>query len=281
MDVHIDWLSWTVPTEKEPANISDLYYLAKGLANEHFPDHARYVFEGQGLEACGSRTPYRIALAREDNGLRIYGNSHTGTVLFELTGRGCAPFHDQERARDFIAGLAENITRIDLAVDIRTGTKPADFSNARSHQVFRSITFIRSDTGETCYVGSPKSDRFCRVYRYNPPHPRSDLLRVEFVFRRGLARLAAQDIANSESFSHYVARLGNTWGWEHKDWQPEIETDEKVRGKPITRENDQTVRWLYSQVAPAMRRLMTDGALDLVHFIAFVYGNEDENPAGD
>ena len=271
MDCHIDWLSYTLETSVEPNDLPELYHIAKGLHNEQAPELGKRVFNGDGYEMGPSRPPYKIALLREDHGCAIYGNSHTGTVLFEFSGRGCEPFRDEQIAAYCLAPICERVTRLDIAADVRTDTRPADFCNQRDNDRFRSVSFIRSDAGETVYVGSAKSDRFCRVYRYNPPHPRSDLLRCEFVLRRGYAKSAASDIVEAQGIQTYIARLGNTWGFAHRDCQPTVQTSERTQAPIVTRKDEDTIRWLYSQCVPAIRRCLMTGALDFAEFVATIY----------
>lgn len=273
MDVHIDWVSWTLPTEAQPKDISDLYNVAKGLCNGQAAVVGKTVFNGDGYEAGPGRPPYRIAILREDHGCAIYGGSHTDTALFELSGRGCDRIRKAGMAVNLIEALGESVTRIDIACDVLTDTQPAVFSNQRTHQRFRSIGFVRSDSGETCYIGSPKSDRFCRVYRYNSPHPRSALLRIEFVFRRGHAKNAAADISEAQGLETFAARSGNTFGFNHRDWQPHVKTDERVTVPTFKRSDEDTVRWLYAQVAPAMRRVLESGALQIDEFLEVVFND--------
>ena len=175
-------------------------------------------------------------------------------------------------ARTLAQSVRNAITRLDYAVDVRTGVRPSEFGAKRQHQTFRSTSLIKSDTGETLYVGSPKSDRFCRVYRYAKPHPRHALLRIEYVFRRGMATSAVQAYLVSESDAQFQAQLGNTWGFTHPVWRPGEVTDERVRAPIVTRENEDTVLWLYKQVGPALRRVYDQGAIDLEDWWAHVFG---------
>jgi hypothetical protein len=39
----------------------------------------------------------------------------------------------------------------------------------------------------------------------------------------------------------------------------------------ITRGNEDTVRWLYVQVVPALRRMIAEGAIDVTDFLEEVY----------
>jgi hypothetical protein len=272
VDVHVDWLSWTEPEPIAPRNQSELYTTSKSLAKERFGDAYEILFDGQGIDTAVARQPYRVSVSRDDNGFQVYGNSHTDTTLFELRGRGCERIHGEVWAQDFVNCLHDKCTRLDLAADIVTVTTPADFARQRDNKRFRSISFIRSATGETVYVGSPKSDRFCRIYRYNPPHPRSHLLRVEFVTRRKLAKSAALQFADAPSPNHFAAQLGNSYGFSHPDWKPGVVTDERLRVPILERKDSDTVNWLYKQVAPAISRLMTETEFDIVEFLDYVYG---------
>lgn len=276
MDFIIDWLSFTLPTKEEPRSASKLYSDARRRLKEIGSEAEQTFFDGQGYDPCGGRSPYRIAIARDDGGSRIFGSSHTETVLYELSGRGCVALRDQQKARTVLGGVVDRLTRIDFAIDIVGDSRPVDFANNRDHDRFRSVSFIRSETGETVYIGSPKSDRFLRVYRYNPPHPRSDRTRCEFVFKRKLARAAALDYLSFDSTPHFVARLGNTYGLNHPGWEPGSSTSEKIHSPAVERKNQDAVAWFYRQVAPAARRLMDSGDLDMTDWLEFVYNGESE-----
>ncbi len=260
-------------------NISDLYNAASGLIRRIGNDYQQYLFGGIGFEQTVGRPPYRHALARNDGGFRFYGGGHNKSILFELTGRGCAGLDGYEVSTGFIQPFAESLTRLDFASDVRSDTLPGMFANKRSHQGFRAVSFIRSGTGETAYVGSAKSDRFARVYRYNKPHPRHELLRIEHVFRRGLAKSAYQTLVDASSFEAFAAQVGNTWGWQHPDWQPGHVTDERVTTPKIDRSDEDTIAWLYKQVAPAVARLWRSGALDMDDWISHALKQGDEDPA--
>lgn len=270
MDKHIDWLSFTLDRKETIASSSQLYYEAAELLRRISNEHKSYIFDGTGFDPCGGRSPYSFALARDDHGVRLFGGGSQTGVLYELSGRACEGLRSIEAAHAFLSPILERITRLDYACDVRCTTRPSLFSNARSHKGFRSLSYIQSDTGETTYVGSPKSDRFCRVYRYNPPHPRSDLLRIEFVFRRGLARDAAKSLCLAESSEVFAAALGNTYGWTHPIWQPGATTDERLKVPVVQRTSDGTVAWLYKQCAPALAAKIKEEAINLPEFLEYV-----------
>lgn len=234
-------------------------------------EHEQIFFNGQGFDRAARISNFDLCLQRDDKAATVGGCGPQGHMLFQLSGRGCDAIREPGLSRRFVGEVAELLTRFDYAVDIPCDTKPAEFANKRSHHAFRSISYIRSDSGETAYVGSPKSDRFCRVYRYRPPHPRHHLLRVEFVFRRAMARTAAWQYCEQENDAHFLAKLGNTYGWAHPIWRTDARTDERINAPSVDRHTEDTIAWLYKQVAPAMARVMSTGGFDITHFLETVY----------
>lgn len=273
MDGHIDWLSFTIETDESVPSLRHLAELARRLLREKGSVLYEYVFRASAWNNGTGRPPFRYAVERGDRGARIFGGGQLQMLLFELTGRGCEGLRDGELAASILGVLGDSITRFDYAVDVRTGVLPHEFVDRRMHRVFRSISDIRSDTGQTVYVGSPKSDRFARVYRYAPPHPRARLLRIEHVFRRGMARAAVREFINAGGGQKFEAQLGNTWGWAHPVWQPSTRSDEKIRAPIVSREHEDTVLWLYKQVAPALRKVHDAGAIDLEDWWKVVFGD--------
>lgn len=275
VDGHVDWLTWTMRPPRQPENIQEVYHIARRLLKGLSHEHEEFAFDGQGFDRSIRVSNFDLCLSREDQGFRLGGGGPTGYFLFDASGRACDSIRDPALSRRIVSEIRGLLTRFDYAVDIRTGTLPSEFANTRSHQAFRSVSFIRSDTGETVYVGSRKSDRFARVYRYNPPHPRADLLRVEYVFRRGMAAAAAEQYCEQDNDAHFLARLGNTWGWSHKDWNARSRTDERIEAPTVDRHTEDTIAWLYKQVVPAMARVLRSGGFDMADFLEKVY---NQNP---
>lgn len=210
-------------------------------------------------------------MADATKGLRIYGGGGADTILIEISGRGCDAIRDETLSRRIVSDLSDRITRFDYAVDVRTGVLPSEFTRKRGSNKFRSKSIIRSDTGETVYIGSPRSDRYARVYRYNSPHPRHELLRIEFVFRRGLAKSASQHYTKQENSAQFVAMAGKTYGLIHPTWQPGIQTDERLVTPERRKTESKTVSWLYRSVVPALQRCIAEDAIDMADFLQAVY----------
>ena len=279
MDVHIDWVSFTLPIG-EGANIvtfGDFLHEADRLLLEIGTQHYEYIRDGKSFDMLVGRAPYRYQLQRDDRGVRIFGGGANRTILFELTGRACEGLRGQENYKPFMAPLVERITRLDLACDIRTATRPSEFSNDRNNQRFRSVGFQRSETGETCYIGSTKSDRFARVYRYNHPHPRSQDLRIEYVFRKRLAQSACEALLAADSLMDLAAQTGVSFGFSHPDWNTGIENPEALKVPIVPRTSNDTVAWLYKAVAPSIRRMLEEGSLDWQEYVDYIW-NGDNDP---
>lgn len=270
MQTKIDWLSFTLPTPVEPSISTDIFEIARQLSNRHLKEKNLVIFNGTGFEIGGGRAPYRYSMERADRGVRVFAGSNTGTILFEITGRACAVFEQLVDAKDFIALIARNITRIDVATDIECSVDPEEFTDQRSIQRFKSTSVIRSATGTTSYVGSPASDRFARVYRFSEPHPRSASLRVECVFRRNLARSAGHAVLDAASWGELAQRTAASYGWQHPVWDVKNEAALAIKAPHNTQQEAGTVSWLYTQVAPAIRRLMKSGAFDLTEWLLYI-----------
>ena len=128
----------------------------------------------------------------------------------------------------------------------------------------RSRTHISSDTGETVYIGSRKSEQFVRIYRYSQPHPRAHLLRVEYVARKKTAKAIAAKVLTDDLSSIYSWVVGkfslpDAVGSDYAASDVSLEVYHKDTSK--------TMLWLIKSVAPAMRRLIASGDLNLAEFI--------------
>jgi DNA relaxase NicK len=221
--------------------------------------------------------PHGIAF---NNGLKVlWGNSDT--VLVSLSGRAC-------NAIDCIAYLKSipakthrlqllNVSRLDIAYDIETDKQPDEL--VRGWGVNGRITTRdtrRTQTGHTEYIGSKKSDRFVRVYRYFEPHPRHATARVEFEYHKKVANQIANDLVadKTDIRSVFVATWNRTFKVPHAT----------SATKPATvtayseRTNSGTVVWFYRQVAPALQRLVAEGELSLSDVVRAITEKQKSMP---
>ncbi len=261
MRTHIDWLTFTIPMiyfgEDDNAYASAI---SQGFEDMFGLEIRANVFGGEWKKQERSRAPYVDAWIQDKGGITLFASPNLTHACIEISGSGCESLIQTNELALVINACKERVTRIDIACDIETSIRPVEFVEKVSHERMRTSGQVISDTGETCYVGSQKSERYARVYRYNQPHPRAHLLRVEHVFRKDYAQRVAQ--ACSECESTAVAKsAGMAFGWSHSVWA----TDE-IDGPDIsvTRErgsSGNTVFWLVNSVAPAFKRLCENGAI--------------------
>lgn len=246
----IDWLSIALPWERPERIVTakHLYSATQTRLRREFDLPYAVDLPGHG------RHPYPASVRDETNGTHVFYGENG--LLLEMSGRGCQAV-GEEKLISLLAAHHRYTTRIDIATDIETSTMPSEFVEYLNNPRFTVSAFKTSPTGETYYIGSPKNERYARVYRYFAPHPRAAYLRIEHVARRDNAKHIAYRVLES-GISQAAADLGATFGWGHPDWQAKGERIANIR--PEKRKGS-TVRWVYSQVFPALRKLLSDGIL--------------------
>lgn len=258
----IDWLSFTFPVDYSKGKIAhENEVLAEALENYLGASWQTIATLLGDWEPRPGRAPYNSAYWNRA-GLMIYWHIKLDHALLEISGQGCAALRQIETLNAVITSARERITRIDLAVDIRTDTLPIDFVKQANTGRFKAIGTQTSKSGQTVYIGSKSSERYCRVYRYFKPHPRGDFLRTEFVFRKKTAKLFVETLIASEFALRPVAiGAGDVYGFHHPDW--DLGTDPiKLSSYTPERRSGKTLSWMVSQVAPAFIKLCRDGAIE-------------------
>jgi len=261
MRTHIDWLTFTIPMVYDTEE-GDNYARAiqSGLMDMFKSALVEAVFRGEFKHEKRSRAPYKDTWMDADGGISIYASPNLTHCTIEISGQGCEKLIELGVIAELLERCHERVTRIDVATDIETTTLPSEFVKQLSHERMRASGYQQSATGETNYVGSKKSDRYARVYRYFEPHPRSHLLRIEHVFRREYAKVVAQSLLDN-SLESVAAAAGKAFGWAHVDWQPEAAQHADISIVAPERAAGSTVTWLVRSVAPAIRRLIADGTI--------------------
>lgn len=278
----IDWLSFTIPTAGEGGlssagverHIQQSLEEALPFATfEHLMQHE--VTRGSG------RRPYNIALKGPGNIYTIFGAPGNGYLLVEFTGQGCEWLRQKGELQNLIKAVQERVTRIDLAIDIKTTTDPRSYVDEGVSERFQSFGDFESSTGHTIYVGSRKSDLYARVYRYTEPHPRSEYLRVEHVFKKDRAKSFCSYMLQHTPLQAAQAAIA-IFAWK----SPEIAVfGADVASMTVTREavsQGKTERWLISQAAPAFKKLCESGQIKnpekwlVDHFLPGVADGHDE-----
>lgn len=258
-----DWLSFTAPIDapdgsplwKMREHINDALFLLMGKA------WVALIEDGVEFVPARGRPPYSHS-EKSERGITIFHNPKLDNVLVEISGRGCEYLRKLGILRSTVECVHQRVTRIDLAVDLETDTRPKEFETDAVSGRHKSRSHIVSSDGETVYLGSMKSERYCRVYRYDGNHPRADFLRCEFVFRKRNAKQLIDQLVSSDWNMKSVALgCGNIYGFEHKAWDLsgdaipiESYTPERGSGK--------TLYWLVGSVAPAFKKLVKQGVID-------------------
>lgn len=261
MSIKIDWYSFSFEV---PPMIGGDYspQQAFGGLSVILSQEAFGKVEMQDWEPVGfGRAPYTEGWTVKGSHVTIWTNPLLNHATFEATGQGCDWLRSWAVLDEIVRDTAHRATRIDIAVDIQTDTTPEAFVAAGVTGRMQTRAHLKSASGETVYIGSQKSDRFARVYRYAPPHPRSDKLRIEHVYRKEHAKdmaarwtLAGAEACKSACFEGYK--------WGHATWS-ETGTVDPLRRRNVSdaRSASGTIRWLIQQAAPAFQRLVAEGAI--------------------
>ncbi len=261
MRTHIDWLTFTIPMiyfgEDDNAYAQAM---ANGFQDMFGLELRAAVFGGDWKKQERSRAPYSDAWVQSEGGITLFASPNLTHACIEISGQGCERLLSVDRLADVLVRCKDRVTRIDIACDIETAIRPVEFVEKVNNERMRTSGQVISDTGETCYVGSQKSERYARVYRYNSPHPRAHLLRVEHVFRKDYAKKVAEACSAVE-ITAVAKSAGVAFGWCHSVWvTDEIDSPDIS----VTRERGNagnTVFWLVNSVAPAFKRLCETGAI--------------------
>lgn len=261
MRTHIDWLTFTMTPEF--ADESDEGYgraLNSAFVTMFTKTLAEEAFGGKWEVRERSRAPYREAWTLDDGNITLFAARELTHCCVEISGQGCENLIQRELLNRVLDACKERVTRIDIACDIETKIRPREFTSVLRHGRMKSGGYQYSESGETQYVGSQKSDRYARVYRYFEPHPRAHLLRVEHVFRKDYAKIVAKECLH-KGLNPVAEACAKAFGWTHSDF--DLSTNETADINLVAPERGmgKTVTWLVTSCAPAFRRLVADGTI--------------------
>lgn len=262
MITKLDWISFSFPVgEGDPIAPHRILEAVLGGLYDFSPFTFKEISEGHTFEQRAGRAPYSIGFIRSDNGCTVFAHPNLPHALVEITGRGCEAIAARGTTDIVLAEVAPRITRLDIACDMLCDTAPVDFAELRDQKRFKSHSEFVSESGATAYVGSRTSNRYARVYRYNPPHERAHLLRAEHVVKAEDAKSTALAIVH-DGLSAVAKALGSAFGWKHEQWKPDDVNDAEIPVWRPERREGTTLFWLNSQVASTLVRLHKAGVLD-------------------
>jgi hypothetical protein len=265
MDVKIDWLSISVPSGRLfSRDFDNKGYIINSPEKTREHKLARWVLAQRKSMAEGKgRAPFSKSYHSSQFGWTYFYSDTLPYSLLEITGVGCEYFAKKGDLLPLIRDWTDRSTRIDIACDFATETSPTEFAHAMLNGKFASGANMKSETGETVYVGSRKSDRYARIYKYNPPHPRAGILRAEMVCKGDKAQSACAGIVSSGLLA-VTRALGEVFIWTHPLWT--FDTDETAADISVPADTHQgnTERWLLTQVASAIEKLKKGGSDDFL-----------------
>jgi len=273
----IDYYSFTIPVRApfgDVGNETQKFVINSFVTLLDAEHRHKFDFGSWGIEQA--KGFYSARLRHEVSGVALSFGTINAHVFVELSGRSCVNFDAIDQLLPLVSATHERCSRIDFAVDIETTTDPEEFSASRKGTAFKSNGTIVSPSGKTCYLGSRKSERMARIYRYNKPHPRAHLLRVEAEYKADAAKVAAKHLSET-SVREACLDAHAPFGWTHTIWGDETGEGTKVPYKAYSPSNASTVRWLYGDVIAALRKAVETGLVDLDDWLAKLAGDETED----
>lgn len=274
---HIDWLSLVIRTKPlDPGyHPKDLpLRIRKAILNELGKEIVDAMIVTPVQRQHG-RAPYRWGWTDEISKVTIWAGGDVDHFTIEIPGQACEHFRRLNLEELMLRRGHTLASRVDIAIDIQTGLTPIEIVDMRDMGRNTTSSTLNSTSGQTCYIGSMSSEHYARVYRYNEPHPRSHLLRVEAVSRRHRAKKLCQAIVDGGLHST-LATLWKETGlpgildFDNADMALSLNADRPER------DGKNTVMWLSRQAAPAFRRMVQEGHIkDAEKFLREVFLGEE------
>jgi hypothetical protein len=273
MDAKVDYLSFSIMEDMRGQDDVGVGGTAvRDLLIQRVPLFGKDFINLTQWEIGGARGHYAYSVFSPDSFAAVRWGGSANHVLVEMPGTACQICRDAGFLVGLVSSVADRCTRLDIAVDIPDGGTPEGFISYGYNERFLSHASIISAEGSTEYVGSMKSERYARVYRYNAPHPRAGILRVEHVLRSGYAKSAAEFLAKG-GLAQLASMCGNTWGWRSPDWLQDTATEGKLRASRSDRHAPGRVRWIHQVVCPALVKAHKEGLIDLHSLTALMLAN--------
>lgn len=263
MQIKVDFFSFTLPVDlRGDTELADKFSFLKEKMIEHGLADFLLFLEGQESSDRAGRGIFKQSLFFPKLHANIYFSGASPFTLFELAGTACAELEAEGLLKNLLLMVGNRATRLDVACDSALFGSPKEFVAHGYGKRFKSRASMTSGDGDTEYVGNMKSDRFARIYRYNEPHPRAGITRVEYVLRDENAKTASAIILQ-EGLVALASKLGNTFGWESPAWDVSRAEHGKLKTQRNERHGSATLRWIHTAVTPALIKAHREGLLSL------------------
>lgn len=264
----VDWLQFTVPVNAgtgrrlTEARAGSAGWIADGvlslLQDWGMSSDAAAAIVPVNMTLTGASAPYNTGLTAQ--GITYYwhdGSDSVDTILCQISGAGCARLRQLEMFMPVLAYVHDRVSRIDVAIDVQTDRPLESLYTTTKRQ-----SYINSKAGQTYYVGSMKSKKYARVYRYSAPHPRAAYARIECVYRRSFAKAAAEAVLRRGVERAAIDMITSNRIVLCDELRAALGDGERLRvAPPVNTGAETTLTWLIDAAAPAFRRLVSEGKI--------------------
>jgi hypothetical protein len=260
----IDWLSFTLPI-KRALLFGELWDFVAHTTRTYYQKWTR----------CGALYGYDMAFSY---GVGVIAMAHSYRpemgVHFQLSGQGIGTLLGNYGAvyvfLDELKKIGAKVTRIDVAIDVfDSGLKIGSLADALKWGEARTSSakhmLIRgSDGGETLYIGSRQSERFCRIYNKAAERlaqgadndQSSDWIRIELEVKADKAKALFHTLTNDDQLPHETIQA-----WikafidfpDEKVWRAILGRD-NVRMEISHRKLTNSRKWLLGTVCDAIAK---------------------------
>lgn len=220
---------------------------------------------------------YPYGLQHVESGICFRWGEVNDHIKVDCSGKSCDYLHEHNHLIDALRTYGDRASRVDIAIDVETDALPETWVAQLTLKRTPVVSTINSQSGQTVYIGSRKSERMCRVYRYYEPHPRSETLRVEVELKKNLARTFCSRLVN-ETIDGVIYGELLPYMVQPENWlevEGEYEQTHHVLEK---REHSDKLAWLERQVVPSLRELRDEGFPIFTWLAERVYPGTDWTP---
>lgn len=259
----VDYVSFTIPVPQLLDQWETMDRLDMGnLFDDRTTDFVEFLAKQENWRYFKNKGRFNQGVRFDDAGLSLLWGDKPDVTLAQFSGQGCKFLRDNDLIEGVLNAWLDKITRIDLAIDFESDADPEDVARQLSNKRFKTDAHEKSNTGVTWYVGSYKSDRFARVYRYSDKLKRGNTIRIEYQFSDGAARHASANILD-KGIIMVMEELHNLYGWRHSDVVFDRE-HAKYQSPPRPKTRAGKEYWLREQVLPSLEKEGLAGNIEIL-----------------
>jgi len=217
-----------------------------------------------------------------ETGVSVFLSRDYDSYKVALSGSACDKLNQFGQLNPVISSTRTTCCRVDLAVDfpfhsdnVAGAACVKSGKETQAKETRRAKSQIITPSGSTFYLGSWSSERYCRLYHYNAPHPRSRLVRVEAVYKGQWAKKLLEKF-DDRPVADFVKTALEPYKWKGFDTSSLGDTVPDVRLPRSDKDGGARMRWLLTVCIPALRKAIEDGDLN-IHNVLYDLG-QDVNP---